>query len=98
MEVKLALCQRFQSLKSHINTELRDIVAAYPGETEQVAHETDSLALYVKDSNAVTQPALVARVARDGQGVNAYAEPAVTTADNFSDSCQANRECDAHDG
>ncbi|KAL8882932.1 MAG: hypothetical protein Q9198_000142 [Flavoplaca austrocitrina] len=99
MESQLTLCQRFQSLKNYIDTELRSILAAYPGETEHVANETDSLASYIKDnlksndSNAVAQPALVARVASDGRDVNAYAKPAVTTASNFSDSCQSNGEC-----
>ena len=57
-----------------------------------MAAEIDSLASYIKDSNAIAQSALVAETAKDGQDVNAHAEPAVTTAGNFSDSCQANRE------
>ena len=52
--LKLIIWQRFQSLKSHINTKLRSILAAYPEETEQVANEIDSLASYIKDSNALT--------------------------------------------
>ena len=70
IERKLTLCQRFQSLKNYIDTELCGIVAVYPGETEHVANEIDSLASYIKNalkcdgSNAVAQPALVARVAR----------------------------------
>ncbi|KAL8697236.1 MAG: hypothetical protein Q9201_007227 [Fulgogasparrea decipioides] len=50
MELKFTLCQRFQSLKNYINTELRGILAAYPGETEQLANEIDSLASYIKDN------------------------------------------------
>ena len=57
-----------------------------------MADEIDSLASYIKNSNAITQSALVAEVAKDGQDVNAHAELVVTTAGNFSDSCQANRE------
>ena len=103
MDLKLTLCQRFQSLKNYIDRELRGIRAAYPGETEHVANEIVSLASYMKDnlkyndSSAVAQPALVTRVASDGQDVNAYAEPAVTTANNFSDSCQPNGECITED-
>ena len=57
-----------------------------------MANEIDSLASYIKDSNDITQSVLVARVAENGLDVNTYAEPAATTADNFSDSCQANGE------
>ncbi|CAF9940049.1 MAG: hypothetical protein HETSPECPRED_002145 [Heterodermia speciosa] len=95
--------QRFQSLKDYIDTELRGILAAFPGETEHVANEIDSLAAYIKDnlicdgSNAVAQSALVARVASDGQDVNSYAEPATPTANNFLDNCQPNGECVAED-
>ena len=94
MESKLTLCQRFQSLKNHINTELRGIRATYPEEIEYVANQIDSLASYIKDnlkyndSSAVAQTALVARVASDAQNENAYAEPAVPTANNFFDSCR----------
>ena len=63
-----------------------------------MANEIDSLASYVKDSNAVAQPALAARVASNGQDNNAHAEPVVTTADNLSDSCQPNGEGVAQDG
>ena len=103
MKFKLTLCQRFQSLKDYIDTELRGILAAFPGETEHVANEIDSLAAYIKDnlicdgSNAVAQSALVARVASDGQDVNSYAEPATPTANNFLDNCQPNGECVAED-
>lgn len=103
MELKLTLCQRFQSLKSYINTELCGIVAAYPEETEGVANEIESLASSIKDnvryngSNGVTQPVVVGRVASDGQGVNAYAEPAIPTTNKFSDNCQSDGECAAED-
>ena len=75
MEVKLTLCQRFQSLKNYIDTELRGIVAAFPGEAEYVANEPVSLASYIKDNHkyndtsAVAQPALVTRRVSDAQGV-----------------------------
>lgn len=62
-----------------------------------MANEIDSLASYVKDSNAITQSVLVARIAKNGQDVNAHVEPTATTADNFSDSCQANGERVAQD-
>ena len=57
-----------------------------------MANEIDSLASYIKDSNAITQSVLVAWVAENGLDVNTHAESAATTADNFSDSCQANGE------
>ena len=41
MEPSLTLCQRFQSLKLYINTELRGIRAAFPRETEHMANEID---------------------------------------------------------
>ena len=103
MELNFTLCQRFQSLKDYIDTELRGILAAFPGETEHVANEIDSLASCIKDnlvcdgSNAVAQSALVATVSSDGQDVNSYAEPATPTANNFLDSCQPNGECVAQD-
>ena len=62
-----------------------------------MANEIDSLASYVKDSNAITQSVLVARIAKNGQDVNAHVEPTATTADNFSDTCQANGERVAQD-
>ncbi|KAI4224383.1 MAG: hypothetical protein L6R40_008450 [Gallowayella cf. fulva] len=103
MELELTLWQRFQSLKNYIKTELRNILAAYPGETEQVANEIDSLASYIKDnlecngSNAVAHPALVAMAANDRQDVISYAEPAIPTANSLSDSCQPNNGCVAQD-
>ena len=57
-----------------------------------MASEIDSLASYLTDSNAIAKSALVARVAKNGYDVNAHAEPAASTADSFSDSCQANGE------
>ena len=57
-----------------------------------MANEIDSPASYIKDSSAITQSVLAARVAGNGLDVNAYAEPAAITADNFLDSCQANGE------
>ena len=62
-----------------------------------MAIEIDSLASYVKDFYAINQSALVARVAKNGQDVNAHAESAVITADNFSNSCQGNGEAVAQD-
>lgn len=103
MELKVTLCQRFESLKSYITTELCGILTAYPGETERVAQEIDSLASSIKDnvryngSIGVTQPVVVGRVASDGQDVSAYAEPAIPTANNLSDNCESNGECVAHD-
>ena len=99
MKLKLTLFQRFQKLKNYIDTELRDIVAAFPEETEHVTNETISLASYIKDSlkyndsSAVAQTVLTARVANDGQDANSCAESAVTTANNISDSRQPNGEC-----
>ena len=99
MKLKLTLFQRFQNLKNYIDTELRGIVAAFPGETEHVTNEAISLASYIKDSlkyngsSAVAQTALTARAANDGQDANSYAESAVTTANNLSDSRQPNDEC-----
>ena len=103
MDLKLTLCQRFESLKNYIEKELCGIRAAYPGETEYVANEIVTLASHMKDnliyndSSAVAQPALVARVTSDGQDVNANAEPAVITANNFSGSSQPNGECITED-
>ncbi len=103
MELKVTLCQRFESLKNYINTELCGIIAAYPEETEHVADEIESLASSIKDnvryngSNGVIQPVVVGRVASDGQAVIASAEPAVPTANNLSDNCESNGECVAHD-
>lgn len=57
-----------------------------------MANEIDSPASYIKDSSAITQSVLAARVAGNGLDVNTQAEPAAITADNFSDSCQANGE------
>ena len=65
MELKFTLYQRFESLKSYINTELRGILAAYPEETKRVATEIKSLASSIKDnvncsgSSIVTQPVVV---------------------------------------
>ena len=56
-----------------------------------MANEVDSLASYIMDFYAINQSALVARVAKNRQDVNAQAEPAVITADNFSNSCQGER-------
>ena len=57
-----------------------------------MANEIDSLASYITDSSAITQSVLAARVAENGLDVNTHAESAATTADNFSDGCQANGE------
>ena len=57
-----------------------------------MANEIDSLASYIKDSNAIIQSVLVAGVAGNGLDVNTHVEPAATTADNFPDSCQTNGE------
>ena len=89
IELKLSLCQRFQCLKNYVNTKLRGILTVHPGKTEHVANKIDSLASYIKDnrsydgSDAVAQPALVAMIANNGHDVDAYAEPAITTAHNF---------------
>ncbi len=65
IELKFTLYQRFESLKSYINIELRGILAAYPKEIERVATEIKSLASFTKDnvncsgSSVVTQPVVV---------------------------------------
>lgn len=103
MELEPTLCQRFESLKNYINTDLCGIIAAYPEETEYVANEIDSLASYIKNDlkhagfNALARSALVARVASDREDVNTYAELAIPPAKNFSDNCQPNGECVSHD-
>ena len=103
MESKLTLCQRFQSLKNHINTELRGIRATYSEEIEYVTNQIDSLAFYIKDnlkyndSSAIAQTTLIARVASDAQNENAYAESVVPTANNFFDICRSSDECVAQD-
>lgn len=93
--LQLIIWQRFQNLKKYINTELRNILVAYPQKTEQVADKIDSLTSYIKNSNAITQSALIAEIAKNGQNVNAHAKLVITTAKNFSNSCQANRERDS---
>lgn len=99
MELKLTLYQRFQSFKNYIDTELRDILAAFFEKIEHVANEIDFLAFYIKnnlicdDFNAVAQSALVITIFSDEQDVNSYAESAILTANNFLNSCQPNGEC-----
>ena len=103
MKLKLTLCQRFQNLKNYIDTELLDIVVAFFEETEHVINETLSLTFYIKnnlkynDSNAVAQTALIAKIANDEQDAISYAESAIITANNFSNSCRSNNECVAED-
>ena len=66
-----------------------------------MANEINSLASYIKDnfkyngSDAVAQQGLVARVADDGQDVNAHAEPVILNANNISNNCQRNDGCRA---
>ena len=84
--LKLILWQRFQSLKSYISSELRSILTVYSEETEQVVDEIDSLASYVKDFNVIIRSALIAKIAKDEQDVDAHAELAAVIADNFSHS------------
>lgn len=62
-----------------------------------MANEMESLASSIKDnvryngSDGVTQAVVVASLASDGQAVNAYAEPAVPTANNLSDNLRIER-------
>ena len=92
MELKFTLYQRFESLKSYINTELRGILAVYPEQTERVATEIESLASSSRTTSIVVAPVLSlnqwwSRVASDGQDMNAYVEPAIPTANNLPDNC-----------
>ena len=71
MQLKFIFCQRFQSLKNYIDTELRDILVAFSEEIEHVTNEIDFLIVYIKDnficddSNVVAQSALMTRIIND---------------------------------
>lgn len=55
------------------------------------------MASYLEEPNATTQSALVARVAKNVQNLDVHAEPAAATAENFSNSGQANGKGVAQD-
>ena len=99
MESQLTLCQRFQSLKNFIDTELRSILAAYFGETEHMINKIDFLTFYIKnnlksnDFNIVVQSTLITKVANDGRDMNVYTKSVIIFVNNFSDNFQLNNEC-----
>ena len=50
MELKPSLCQQLESRRHRVKTELCDVLAAYPKETENLSKGIDSLAAHNQDS------------------------------------------------